>query len=211
MKKNNPFFFLLIIVILSHSCKSEDELFFTFLHTNPNKPFISQDSIQKLQTAHMDNIVKLAEEGIIIAAGPFEGGGGMFIFKMKSLDEVEKILETDPAIAAKRFLIENHPMKIEFGNIYPVDTNYTMTFYEFLWCNNKIPDIQKVNELISSSDSIELINLLHFLDNKDKILLLKNNSMSEIKNDFLELLTDQGEIKSRKKLWIAKETFESIP
>jgi hypothetical protein len=68
--------------------------------------------INELQRGHMANIERLAKEGKIIVAGPFGDDGnwrGIFIFDCETQEEVEKLLQTDPAIAAGRMAYEIHP------------------------------------------------------------------------------------------------------
>jgi uncharacterized protein len=74
----------------------------------------SQDSLTavKLQEGHLANIKKLYSEGKIKVAGPFGEEGdwqGIFIFDCKTKEEVEKLLQTDPAIAAGRMLFQIKP------------------------------------------------------------------------------------------------------
>ena len=73
-----------------------------FLKKGSNR---SKDSIAsaKLQRAHLDNIIKLAEEGTLVLAGPFLEEGelrGIYIFDVKTIEEAKKLTETDPAIQA---------------------------------------------------------------------------------------------------------------
>lgn len=68
--------------------------------------------INKLQAGHLANIDKLAKDGKILVAGPFGDNGnwrGIFIFDCETKEEVEKLLNTDPAIAAGRLAYEIHP------------------------------------------------------------------------------------------------------
>eukprot|EP01137_Pigoraptor_chileana_P002925 Opistho-2@42427 len=68
--------------------------------------------INKLQAGHLANIGKLAKDGKILVAGPFGDDGnwrGIFIFDCETKEEVEKLLNTDPAIAAGRLAYEIHP------------------------------------------------------------------------------------------------------
>ena len=68
--------------------------------------------INELQRGHMANIERLAKEGKIIVTGPFGDDGnwrGIFIFDCETQEEVEKLLQTDPAIAAGRMAYERHP------------------------------------------------------------------------------------------------------
>jgi uncharacterized protein YciI len=73
-----------------------------FLRRGTNR---NLDSIQasELQKAHLENIVRLAEEGKLVLAGPFFGSGdirGIYIFNVGSIEEAKMLTETDPAIVA---------------------------------------------------------------------------------------------------------------
>jgi uncharacterized protein len=70
------------------------------------------ETAARLQKGHMDNIFRMAEEGKLIAAGPFGDNGelrGIYIFKTNSVDEATSWTESDPAIQAGRLTMELHP------------------------------------------------------------------------------------------------------
>ncbi|MFT3681201.1 MAG: YciI family protein [Ferruginibacter sp.] len=74
----------------------------------------TQDSVTvaKLQAGHMANIERLYYEGKLKVAGPFGDNGnwrGIFIFDCETKEEVQNLLDTDPAIAAGRLAYEIHP------------------------------------------------------------------------------------------------------
>lgn len=85
----------------------------------------SQDSATaaKIQAGHLANIQKLYMEGKIKVAGPFGEEGdwqGIFIFDCESKEEVEKLLQTDPAIAAGRMIFQIKPWyTIPTGSFVP--------------------------------------------------------------------------------------------
>jgi len=57
-----------------------------------------------IQAGHMANIVRMAEAGALVAAGPFAGNGqlqGLFVFAPDA-DSIESLLAGDPAIASGR-------------------------------------------------------------------------------------------------------------
>jgi uncharacterized protein len=71
----------------------------------------TQDSteVKKIQEGHLANIERLHNEGKIDLAGPFDNSAekdddwrGVFIFNVQSKEEVEKLLQTDPAISSGR-------------------------------------------------------------------------------------------------------------
>jgi uncharacterized protein YciI len=82
-----------------------------FLRRGPNR---SQDSATaaKLQRAHLDNIGRMAEEGTLVLAGPFFGNGdlrGIYIFNVETVEEAQKLTETDPAIQQGSLVMELIP------------------------------------------------------------------------------------------------------
>lgn len=79
-----------------------------FLKAGPNR---DQDSTRaaELQRGHMDNIQRLAEEGKLVLAGPFmdsEEVRGIFIFNVETIEEAQKLTESDPAVQAGRLEME---------------------------------------------------------------------------------------------------------
>ena len=74
----------------------------------------TQDSATaaKIQDGHMANITSLYNAGKLKVAGPFGDDGdwrGIFIFDCATKEEVEKLLETDPAVVAGRLAYDIHP------------------------------------------------------------------------------------------------------
>jgi uncharacterized protein len=98
----------------SKDAKPEEQIrkyWFVMLLKGNNR---TQDSATaaKLQEGHLANINRLYNEGKIKVAGPFGDNGawrGIFIFDAETKEEVEQLLNTDPAIAAGRLSYELHP------------------------------------------------------------------------------------------------------
>jgi len=80
------------------------------LKPGPNRTDFDAAELKELQKGHMENINRLAEEGKLILAGPFYGGkssySGIFIFNVKTIDEAEALVNSDPAIAAGSLDVE---------------------------------------------------------------------------------------------------------
>jgi uncharacterized protein YciI len=92
-----------------------------FLKAGPNKPKDSVASAE-LQKAHLKNIMRLANEGKLIIAGPFLDNQeirGVFIFNVSTVEEAKKLTETDPAIKAGELIMELHPW---YGSAALVET-----------------------------------------------------------------------------------------
>ena len=98
----------------SITSKPEDEIrqyFFVMLLDGKNR---SQDSVTtaKIQESHMANINRLYYEGKLKVAGPFGDNGnwkGIFIFDCATKEEVDTILQTDPAVKSGRLAYEIKP------------------------------------------------------------------------------------------------------
>lgn len=82
-----------------------------FLKKGPNREQ-DPEKAKALQKAHMDNIGKLAEQGKLVVAGPFMDNGelrGIYIFKVSTVEEAQKLTETDPLIQSGGLVMELHP------------------------------------------------------------------------------------------------------
>ncbi len=79
---------------------------FVILKTGSNKSANAEER-NRIFRGHLENIRRLGKEGKLIIAGPFgkndQDYRGIFIFDVKSVDEVKELLKTDPAIKAGIF------------------------------------------------------------------------------------------------------------
>lgn len=85
---------------------------FCILKTGSNTTATPEEK-KKYFDGHMANINKLAEEGKLVVAGPFMKNDrnyrGIFIFNCTTIEEAQKLVETDPAVQAKIFEVELTP------------------------------------------------------------------------------------------------------
>ncbi|AFK03614.1 YCII-related protein [Emticicia oligotrophica DSM 17448] len=82
------------------------------LKKGPLRSMIDSVTAINLQKAHMENIGRLADEGKLVVAGPFTDDTdlkGIYIFDVKTIEEAQKLCETDPAIKAGSLMMELHP------------------------------------------------------------------------------------------------------
>ena len=72
-----------------------------------------KEELNKFFRGHMDNIGRLAKEGKLVVAGPLGKNDktyrGIFILNVKTIEEAQKLVETDPAVKAKIFDVELYP------------------------------------------------------------------------------------------------------
>lgn len=128
----------LIVVLSTVRLAAQDQYTFVFLHKRSDAPQLSKEETDKLMAGHMGNMEKLANEGKLLAAGPFEGGGGIFIFKTSSNADVAEWIGPDPGVKAKRWNIEMLPYEPKIGGICPVKEPYEMVLYTFVHFKPKI-------------------------------------------------------------------------
>jgi uncharacterized protein YciI len=79
--------------------------------------------MEPLQAGHLKNIMRLADEGKLVLAGPFMDDGdmrGLFIFNVKTVEDAKKLVETDPLISAGYLEAEFHPW---YGSAALMDVN----------------------------------------------------------------------------------------
>lgn len=95
---------------------NDAELYYlAFLRPDPERKSIPQTEMDRIQSAHMANIQKMAKDGVLIAAGPMEDRlptiSGIFVFKTASLDEARRIAAQDPTVVERRNTIDVHPWR----------------------------------------------------------------------------------------------------
>jgi uncharacterized protein YciI len=86
-----------------------------FLRPDPARKPLALEERQRIQDAHMANIRKMADDGVLVAAGPMEDEpvtiSGIFIFKAPSLSEARGIAATDPTVVNGRNTVDVHPWR----------------------------------------------------------------------------------------------------
>ncbi|MBI3518318.1 MAG: hypothetical protein HY062_03035 [Bacteroidetes bacterium] len=76
---------------------------FVMLKTGSNKS-TDKDARNKAFEGHMNNIKRMADNGKLALAGPFEDGGnnrGVFILNVSTFEEAKALLEDDTAVKEK--------------------------------------------------------------------------------------------------------------
>ena len=192
------------------------EHIFVFLNNKADKAKLPEEEVKKIMDGHMANINRLAKEGKLISAGPFDGGGGIFIFKSGSIDEVREWLKTDPGVQANRWNLEVLPYYPKHGSVCAAKEPYQMVTYQFI---RYVPSVTKDNiaqqpdlfkkhqdylKMLGSSTTV--ITEAIFGEAEGGILVVNG----EITNEVIENdpAVQQGLLVAEvKKLWIAKGAF----
>ncbi len=81
------------------------------LKRGPNRPADSVKASQ-LQQAHMANINRLADQGVLLLAGPFLDDSdwrGIYLFDVPTVEEARRLTESDPAVRAGSLIMELKP------------------------------------------------------------------------------------------------------
>ncbi len=89
-----------------------EKYWFVMIRTGPKNDFDSATR-SHLFKGHMDNIKRLYDEGKLKVAGPFDKNDlqwrGIFILDCATKEEAEKLVQSDPAIAAGIFSVDIVP------------------------------------------------------------------------------------------------------
>ena len=99
-----------------------DSFIVVLLVRPPNAPDLPKAELDQLQEKHLANIRRLADEGKILKAGPFEDYSGrnvrgMFILKTSSLEEARVWVATDPSVKVGRLVPEFLKWHVEKGSL----------------------------------------------------------------------------------------------
>jgi uncharacterized protein YciI len=196
---NKSYLFLIIVFLLNFSFSSaiDNQYYFVFLNTNPEREELSEDKVMELQEGHTNNINRLAKEGKLLIAGPVKGGGGIFVLVAPTLEEANEYLQTDPAIKAKRFNLEVYPMNLLEGNICKVPgEDFHMVNYTFI----------RYSENISITDRKMILTQIGF-EGRDDGILVVNYNLEEGNEEELKNFISADRINYIKTIWIARGSF----
>jgi len=127
-----------IFCLISLGGFSQEKYVYVFLNTNPDREDIPKAQVDSLQKGHLANIQKLAKEDKLLIAGPFDGGGGIFVMNTSSVEQAKEWIATDPAIAANRYRIETLPWTPRVGGACLVDSDAEFVTYTYVRFNTHI-------------------------------------------------------------------------
>ncbi|MCD9016221.1 YciI family protein [Parachryseolinea silvisoli] len=210
-------FFCLLLLGPAYCGRAQQDAYtFVFLTKNANADKISQTLLDSLMKGHMANINRLAAEGKLIAAGPFDGGGGIFILRTASTDQAKDWLSTDPGIRARRWEVTLHPYKPLIGSVCAVKEPYEMVSYAFVrfdmvvtkFTAQSYPDILRRHEefvkKLATTGNVVTYGILG--EHDTGILVMKGEVQREVIEADPGIQEGLFEVQY-KTLWIAKGSF----
>ena len=207
---------LFLLLAAANSMAQQKGYTIVFLNKKPDADHIGKEATAKLMEGHMANINRLANEGKLLAAGPFDGGGGLFILNTSSLDEAESWVSTDPAVQARRWNLELLPYLPRIGSICPVSEPYEMVSYTFVRFNAIVEKFTASDypNLIARHDTFvkehinpsDIVTEAIFGPNEGGVLIVKGELPSDAFSE--DPGVQQGLVHVEiKKLYIAKGSF----
>ena len=102
-----------------------------FLRPDPARKPLAKADAERIQTAHMANIQKMAADSILWAAGPFDDTpttiSGIFVFKTSSLQSAQAVAAQDPTVVERRNTVDVHAWEgppdigVEYFRLHKLD------------------------------------------------------------------------------------------
>lgn len=207
------FFFSLF---LSDGYSQDIKYTFVFLNTRNDKPELPKVEVDELMKGHLANIQRLANEGKLLVAGPFDGGGGIFIFRGNSSDSVKQWMSTDPGIKAERWKLEMFPYIPRVGSVCVVDEKTKMVTYTFIRYISTITkfNVQKAGETFKKHDDylkkiVKTGNVVAegIFPNRDGGILVMKGEVDPALIEADPSMSDTVFTIEFKKLWVGKGSF----
>lgn len=210
-----------VITILLATCLNwcfaqESKFTFVFLNTRTDKPELQKEELDELMKGHLANIRRLVMEGKMIMAGPFDGGGGIFIMNSNSVDSVKNWLKTDPGIKAERWRLEYFPYIPRVGSACTAKEDAEMVQYQFIRYTSTITkfNVQKAGETFKKHDDylkqiIKTGNVVAegIFPNRDGGILVMRGDVDRNLIEADPSMADAVFTIDFKKLWVMKGSF----
>jgi uncharacterized protein YciI len=208
------FTLILLLFAFAPAYGQQQTYTFVFLHKKDSVEVLPKEQVTKIMEGHMANIDRLAKEGKLVVAGPFDGGGGIFILKTTSVSEAKEWLSTDPGVQANRWDIEILPYTPIAGSVCVVKEPYEMVSYHFVRFKKTILSGSKDEHRVLKEHE----DYLNRLTKKETLVTAgafgSNENIFIFKNDLTkEILATDSAINGGlitpvfKMLWIARGSF----
>jgi uncharacterized protein YciI len=208
---------LSMMIFLCVAVYAQDKQYLiVFLNKKADVNALPKEQLDKIMEGHLANIKKLAAEKKLLAAGPFIGGGGIFILNTTSVNEATEWLKADPGIQAQRWHVEMFPYIPRYGSVCSVKEPYEMIMYHFVrfdaimnkFTTHDAPKILKQHDAYIKTiiGTGNVVTEASFGEGSGGILVLKGELQQEVIE--ADPGVQQGLVDFQlKKLYIAKGSF----
>lgn len=206
----------IVTLFITGHCFGQSHVF-VFLNKRTDVAELPKPQLDSLMQGHLANINRLHSEGKLVTAGPFDGGGGIFLLQTNSVATAQTWISTDPAVAANRWRVEMFALTLVEGSICAIKEPYEMVTYDFIRFTPVAgkPTAYNASEIISRHYSYQqqlvktysgVVSVGRFEESDGGYMLLKEvlpqgvlDQDPGVQEGLLQL--------ERKKLWIARGTF----
>ena len=104
----------LALPIFAQTALAPDVYYLVFLRPDPDRKALAPEEAERMQSAHMANILAMAASGELVAAGPFDDSqpriSGIFVFrgngKLRSAEDARRLAAQDPTVAGHRNTVD---------------------------------------------------------------------------------------------------------
>ena len=189
---------------------------FVFLNKKNEKTELPKEELEKLMQGHLANIKRLAKEGKMLVAGPFDGGGGIFILNTASVEEAKTWLSPDPGIQANRWNVEMLPFTLRTGSLCKVEGKAEMVTYPFVRFISQVTKFNVKDASLTQHKYDDFVKELvatgnvlaegQFPEPGGGILILKGDLQQEVIEQSPGVAASLFEFEM-KNLWVAKGSF----
>jgi len=157
-------FITVVLITGVHALYSQSpgQFMIVFLTVSNNQNLV-EDS-QEIENEHLRNISRLADQGFLVNAGSFEGGGEVLILNTKSRTETELLLSDDRAIRDGFYTAEILGWTLRYGGICDPPVPYEMNTYTFV-------RYRPANQIASYKTNVDLDMKAGHLKHIEKLLL----------------------------------------
>lgn len=100
----------------------KEKLYWVFLTAGKSLEGIDRKEVEAMQTEHLSNFRRLAEEGKLLTAGPLSDPEnvlrGIVVLKSNQAESLIKMFDSDPYVKQGYMKIKSCPMQFELGKIH---------------------------------------------------------------------------------------------
>jgi uncharacterized protein YciI len=98
----------------------QETCYLGLLRRPESAPEYSEARLGEIQAGHMANIQRMAQEGVLLTAGPMEDDRdlrGVFVFRFGDLERIREMVANDPAIESGRLGVKIYPWNVPKGSL----------------------------------------------------------------------------------------------